>query len=100
MLSAIRVQPKHPGETLDDMSRINFAKVYTVEHNVKAYDFGDVVSRDRHLLREQYREVWLREQERQEREEELISAIAERDLAPGDDEDLNSGEEGEEEISD
>ncbi|KAL2352432.1 hypothetical protein BJ546DRAFT_1050302 [Cryomyces antarcticus] len=27
---------------LDSMSRINFGKIYTVEHNVKVFDFGDV----------------------------------------------------------
>ena len=30
------------GDTLDKMSRIDFSRMYTVEHNVKVYDFGNV----------------------------------------------------------
>jgi hypothetical protein len=27
---------------MDPMARLNYAKIYTVEHNVKVYDFGIV----------------------------------------------------------
>jgi hypothetical protein len=42
MLASIRVVPTHRGDKLQRESRINFGKVYTVEHNCKVYDFGDV----------------------------------------------------------
>lgn len=43
MLEAIPVIPKNPAERkMDPMSRLNYAKPYTVEHNVKSLDFGDV----------------------------------------------------------
>jgi hypothetical protein len=42
MMESIRVNPKAPLGTLNEMSRINFAKLYTVEHNVKVLEFGDV----------------------------------------------------------
>jgi len=40
MLPPIRVLAKNRGEKLRRESRINFGKVYTVEHNCKVYDFG------------------------------------------------------------
>jgi len=42
MLSSIRVIPRQKGEAMFPTSRINFSKLYTVEHNVKVYDFGNV----------------------------------------------------------
>lgn len=42
MLSPLRVQPRQRGDRLNDLSRINYGKIYTVEHNVKVYEFGDV----------------------------------------------------------
>ncbi|KAF2758934.1 hypothetical protein EJ05DRAFT_326877 [Pseudovirgaria hyperparasitica] len=39
----IAVQVKDADNKLDPMSRINFQKIYTVETNVKVYDFGRVV---------------------------------------------------------
>ncbi|KAF2430749.1 hypothetical protein EJ08DRAFT_566917, partial [Tothia fuscella] len=42
MMPSIRVNPRQKQEKLHAMSRINFSKMYTVEHNVKVYDFGDV----------------------------------------------------------
>jgi hypothetical protein len=42
MLQPIRVVPKAKDTKLDTMSRINFAKIYTVEANIKVFDFGDV----------------------------------------------------------
>jgi hypothetical protein len=57
MMSPIRVRPRTKQEKLHTMSRINFSKIYTVEHNVKVYDFGvvhpDYVSR----LKTQWRYV-------------------------------------------
>ena len=42
MLPPIRVLAKNRGDKLRRESRINFGKVYTVEHNCKVYDFGVV----------------------------------------------------------
>lgn len=42
MMGSIRVRPRARGLTLLPMSRLNFGKIYTVEHSVKAYDFGHV----------------------------------------------------------
>jgi hypothetical protein len=42
MLSSIQVRPKYQRDKLFPETRINFGKMYTVEHNVKVYDFGDV----------------------------------------------------------
>lgn len=54
----IRVDPDERGTILSAMSRINFGKVSTIEHNVKVKSFG-MVNRDsmRDLLY-QFREVW------------------------------------------
>lgn len=38
----IAVYPSTPREKLDQMSRLNFGKIYTVEHNVKVRDVGKV----------------------------------------------------------
>jgi uncharacterized protein DUF6590 len=42
MMPGIRIVPTDKRDKLDPMSRIDFARMYTVEHNVKAYDFGKV----------------------------------------------------------
>jgi uncharacterized protein DUF6590 len=38
----IAVVPVSPDKKLDSMSRINFAKIYTVEHNVKVKHIGEI----------------------------------------------------------
>jgi hypothetical protein len=42
MLPGIRIRPKRRKEKLDAKARIDFSRMYTVEHSVKVYDFGDV----------------------------------------------------------
>lgn len=42
MLTSIKVKQRDPREKMFPESRVNFGKMYTVEHNVKVYDFGDV----------------------------------------------------------
>ncbi|KAF2843245.1 hypothetical protein M501DRAFT_905314, partial [Patellaria atrata CBS 101060] len=51
MREPIRVKQNVKYEKMDPMSRVNFAKIYTVEHNVKVYDFGNVHPRFISLLR-------------------------------------------------
>ena len=55
---SIRVVPDEPGETLDPMSRIDFAKVHTIHHNIKAKPFGMVHDGYIHALISQFAEVW------------------------------------------
>jgi hypothetical protein len=43
---------------MDPESRVNFGKTYTVEHNVKVYDFGHVDKNYLHRLRSQWKQVW------------------------------------------
>jgi hypothetical protein len=54
MLSSIRVKPRKKWYTMFDSSRINYAKLYTVEHNVKVHDFGDVHSDSMSQLQTQW----------------------------------------------
>lgn len=61
MLASIRITPKSRSEKLDSMSRINFAKMYTIEHNVKVYNFGDVHDNFVDLLRHQWKYTLERE---------------------------------------
>jgi hypothetical protein len=54
----IRVIGKKPWNTMDPMSRVNFLKLYTVEHNVKVEDFGRVDSNDEWKLMAQFKLHW------------------------------------------
>lgn len=40
--SPIRVVPKSHRDKLDVLSRVNYAKIYTVEHNVKVWFIGEI----------------------------------------------------------
>jgi len=42
MRRPVLVEAKSKTEKMDKTSRVNYAKIYTVEHNVKVYDFGQV----------------------------------------------------------
>jgi hypothetical protein len=52
MLQSIGIVPKDKRLTLHKMSRIDFSRMYMVEHNVKVFDFGQV--HPSHLSRLQY----------------------------------------------
>jgi hypothetical protein len=45
MRLAIRVEPNSRQDRMDTRSRLHYGKLYTIEHNVKVYDFG-MVHRD------------------------------------------------------
>lgn len=62
MMGAIRIVPRSKQEKLAKESRVNFAKIYTVEHNVKVYDFGDVYHRDLVSFKTQWKYVLTRDQ--------------------------------------
>jgi hypothetical protein len=74
MLSPIRVIPKSKTTKLDPMSRINYSKIYTVEHNVKVYDFGDVDEDYHERLLEQWKKVLFYDQKAQPSPEPQTSA--------------------------
>jgi hypothetical protein len=42
MLPGIRIVPTMRRNKFDKMSRVDFSRMYTVEHNVKVYNFGNV----------------------------------------------------------
>lgn len=46
----ICIDPAGPDQTLHQMTRINFAKTYTVEHNFKVMTIGKVADNSMHLL--------------------------------------------------
>jgi hypothetical protein len=52
---AIAVVPVSHDRKLDPMSRINFAKIYTVEHNVKVKHIGEIHEGDLYRLMGYYR---------------------------------------------
>ncbi|KAL1386014.1 hypothetical protein HDK64DRAFT_256065 [Phyllosticta capitalensis] len=61
MRDPIRVRATHPEErNMDPLSRINYAKPYTVEHYVKSYDFGQVDPAYEHVLQNNFAAVWNR----------------------------------------
>jgi hypothetical protein len=58
MRPSVRVNALKKTDKLDPMSRINYAKIYTVEHNVKVYDFGQVDPQYEHILISNFNDVW------------------------------------------
>jgi hypothetical protein len=49
---SIQMIPRNPREKLDMASRLNYAKVYTVEHNVKVLLIGKISSKNvKHLVK-------------------------------------------------
>ncbi|TKA51472.1 hypothetical protein B0A49_11857 [Cryomyces minteri] len=57
MRKSIKVVARTRGTKLDAMSRVNFGKIYTIEHKVKVLDFGDVDPDFRYWLRYQWQDV-------------------------------------------
>lgn len=56
---AIKVQPAGLGERLKDESRIDFGKVYTIEHDIKTRPFGKVDPAFMQTLRMHYMQTFL-----------------------------------------
>lgn len=54
----IRVDPDDRGTKLTETSRVNFGKVYTIEHNVKVKSFGNVNRDNLYNLKYQFAAVW------------------------------------------
>jgi hypothetical protein len=55
---SIRVIGSAPYHKMDERSRVNFMKVYTVEHNVKVEDFGNVDPAYEPRLLNQFNRSW------------------------------------------
>ena len=79
MMSPIRVTSRLRQEKLDPLSRINFGKIYTVEHNVKVFDFGDVHKDHIPTLRTQWKYV-LKRNVKMEVEDDEDEDVAEGNL--------------------
>lgn len=54
----IKVTPDEPTEALDPMSRIDFGKVHTIQHNIKVRPFGNVHPSSMAALEAQFASVW------------------------------------------
>lgn len=50
MRTSIEVQRDDPRTMLDPLSRLNYGRIYTVEHNVKVKAFGWIHPRSRHFF--------------------------------------------------
>ncbi|KAM0718567.1 hypothetical protein Q7P37_005637 [Cladosporium fusiforme] len=60
LLGAIRVDPSNASDRLHVASRLNYGKVYNVEHNVEVKPYGIVNSNFMHLLYQQFTMVFFR----------------------------------------
>jgi hypothetical protein len=58
MRPPVRVNGAKRGSKLATMSRVNYRKIYTVEHNVKVYEFGKVHDADMESLISNFNDVW------------------------------------------
>jgi hypothetical protein len=54
----IRIVPKTHRDKLDSESRINYAKVYTVEHNVKVWFIGEIAPELKRTLITDFDAAW------------------------------------------
>lgn len=55
---AIRIDPDSSDEHLEPSSRLNYGKVYTVEHNIKVRNIGMVNRDSERALAHQFSQVW------------------------------------------
>lgn len=51
---SVRMDPRKEKDRLDPASRINYAKIYTVEHNVKCVFIGSIDPNHRQRVVEEY----------------------------------------------
>jgi hypothetical protein len=58
MRPSIRVSPKEKKAKMDPKSRLNYAKIYTIEHNVKVKPYGVVHHHFIHLLVHTFNAQW------------------------------------------
>ncbi|KAF2104191.1 hypothetical protein NA57DRAFT_51036 [Rhizodiscina lignyota] len=58
MQHAIRVKPFTKGQPMDSISRLNYGKIYTIEHNVKVFEYGEVHHQYKRILLQSFYNVW------------------------------------------
>jgi hypothetical protein len=58
MLPSVQVQNVFPEDCMHRCARINYAEVFTVEHDVKVYEVGDIQPSHLAVLRDNFRTVW------------------------------------------
>ena len=58
MLPSVRVENLFPEDDMHRCACINYAEVFTVEHDVKVYDVGDIEPSHLALFRDNFRIVW------------------------------------------
>jgi hypothetical protein len=60
-MTPIRVNPYSPGAAyqLNDKSRLNYSKVYTIEHNIKVMFIGEVAKESKPDLKADFERVFL-----------------------------------------
>jgi hypothetical protein len=85
--SAIKVLPKHRGEALVASSRLDLAKIYTVEHNLPVCAVGEVDKKDLPLLEKYFREI----------HKDLLGNDEEEPRDSGDDDEQRNDDDGDEE---
>jgi hypothetical protein len=59
----IRVNPKTPRDKLEPESRINYAKIYTVEHNVKVWFIGQISKNSQRRLMTDFDATWMQKRQ-------------------------------------
>lgn len=83
-LRPIRVIPKTPRDKLEKQSRINYAKIYTVEHNVKVHFIGEVDKQCQHRLIIDFDATWQKKRQINPYPQEYSSSNAADSYAEGD----------------
>lgn len=81
----IRVRPVQKTISIDEMMRVNFAKIYTIEHSVKVYEVGDVAKESMRRLERNFVSCWKFNKSAGDEEEE-----------EDDDENVDDGDDSEE----
>jgi hypothetical protein len=90
MLGSIRVKPRKKSDKMDPMARVNYSKFYTVAHDVKVYEFGDVHSSYLALLLAQW--TWVLQNLPHTSQEEAAVEEEEGELAGEHDDDEDEEE--------
>ena len=57
-MTPIKVDTNSPRDKLDPTSRVNYAKIYTVEHNVKVHFIGRIADNDRWRFNADFDATW------------------------------------------
>jgi hypothetical protein len=53
----VRMEPSSPEEKLDPISRVNYAKVYTIEHNIRVCFIGKIHADSRATFETDFKEI-------------------------------------------